>query len=175
KILLIWNWWIGSAAMTGRSRLSSSATALVVAFDRRVRNASGHDSCLAHHVQHAGREAEHREHEHPPRQGAESPVDQPAESRTDQHARDKFGGEPETARESRMIGGQSGSGACFGAARTSLFEPFAETLEPRGEGGFIGWRCAPIFPPARVTGHRPNPRSRGNPKLSPPPKPRGPY
>jgi hypothetical protein len=46
-----------------------------------------------------------------------------------------------------------------------MFESFAETLEPRGEGGFIGWRCALIFSPARVSGHGPNPRSRGNTEL----------
>ena len=83
------------------------------------------------------------EHEHPPRQGSEPAVDQPADTRTDQHTRDKLGREPETAGERRMIGRRSGSGACFGgAARTSLVEPLAETLEPRGEGGFLGRRCS---------------------------------
>src|ERR1051325_6054611 len=110
--LLIWNWWIGSAAITGRlvCLFAPARRLILAAFDRRIRNASGYHSRLAHHVPHARRKAEQCEHEHPPRQGPEPLVDQPAETSPDQHTRDKLGGEPETAREARVIGRRPGCG-----------------------------------------------------------------
>src|SRR3954471_23008980 len=136
------------------SRLPSLAPVrrlIVAAFDCRIRNAPGYHSRLPHHVPHAGRKTEQCEYEHPPRQRPEPLVDEPAETCADQHTRDKLGGEPETAREARVIGRRPGCRSGGRAARVRLFEPFAETLEPRREGGFIR-RCFPL-PVARVVGH----------------------
>src|SRR6476660_4516954 len=103
KSLVIWNWWIGSAAITGRlvCPYAPVRRLFLAAFDRRVRNASGDHARLTHHVPHTGCEAEQCEHEHSPRQGPKPAIDQPAQARSNQHTRDKLGGEPETARETR--------------------------------------------------------------------------
>src|SRR5215471_6196648 len=153
--------------------VSSVLGALALSIVPALSGARG--SRRAHHVEHAGREAEQCEHEHSPRQNPEPAIDQPAETRTDQDACDELGREPETAGERRRIGGRSGRETCFGCpAGTDLVQPFAETLEPRGEGSFLGWLSTLIAAPACVVGHRPHPRSRGKSERYRPPKPRGP-
>jgi hypothetical protein len=58
-----------------------------------------------------------------------------------------------------------------------MAKPFAETLQPRGEIGLIGWWLYAITFFACVVGHAFDTRdkSRQIAAVPPPPRPRGPY
>ena len=93
----------------------------------------------AHHVEDAGGEAEQEKHDHPPRRNAEPAIERPADERADQRRR-------------RPVRWKAGSRGRLPTDRSSnrirastcrlvpglLVEPFAETLEPRGESSLFG-------------------------------------
>src|SRR5436190_10843064 len=87
----------------------------------------------AHHVDDAGSEAEQEKHDHAPRRDSEPLVERPADERADQHTGNQFGGEAEAAGESRRIALRTGPSFGLRVQPLLLGEPFAETLEPRGE------------------------------------------
>src|SRR5450759_1885927 len=68
------------------------------------------------------------------------------------YARHQLGRKPETAGVRRSIGGLTRTGYVFGwPAR--IFEPFAETLEPRGESSLVVRRFLAITFAARAVSH----------------------
>ena len=161
KNFLISNWWMGS--MTGS--VSFVATDAARAF-RRGRSSSslrtGRVQCLArshtcrpHHVENTSGEAEQQKHDHPPRRDSQPTIDQPADRRTDQDPGDELGREPKTAGDRRWIGGRTLTRAAFGrTVGMNVAEPFAETLEPRGERSLVGrWLFAIHLSFACVVGH----------------------
>src|SRR3954471_9889239 len=87
----------------------------------------------APHVDDAGGKAEQEKHDHSPRRDSEPLVERPADERADQDTGDQFGGEPEAAGEGRRIALRTGPDFGLRARPLLLGEPFAETLEPRGE------------------------------------------
>src|ERR1700758_1894633 len=101
---------------------------------------AGNDSGGAHHIEHARDEAEQKKKNEPPGRDTEQPVDQPADPGSDQHASNEFAREPEAPGVARCSR-RPISTRTFGRRSHALArgaQAFAETLESRGEGGFVG-------------------------------------
>src|SRR5579862_6445332 len=95
-----------------------------------------HDTGRAHHVKYPGGKAEQQENDEPPWRNPQPAVEQPADDRPHNHTCDQFGRKSKTAGIRRSACGLTRIRACFGMpARCG--EPVAETLEPRGESGFV--------------------------------------
>ena len=92
----------------------------------------------AHHVDDTGGEAEQEKHDHPPRRDAKPTVERPTDERANRHRADQFAGEAEAAGERRRIAPRTGASFGFPVHPLVVGEPFAETLEPRGESGLFG-------------------------------------
>jgi hypothetical protein len=110
------------------------------------------DARRPHYIQNSRRETEQQEHNQSPRRGAQPAVDQPAKTRSHQHARDQLGREPKPACECRGICGLPRVGAVFGWA-VRCCDPFAETLEPRGELSLVVRRIVTFAFASRAVSH----------------------
>src|ERR1700742_407366 len=90
---VIWNWWIGSTVIIPSPRAQEAYTSRLF-----ITLVARNDTRGAHHVEHAGGEAEQQKYNEPPRREPEPAVDQPAEAGADQHACNKFVRKPEAPR-----------------------------------------------------------------------------
>src|SRR5882672_185306 len=131
-----------------------------------------------HHVENTRGEAKQQKYDHPPRRKPEPAVEQPADGGADQDAGDELGRQAKTAGDRRRIGGRTLP--WFTVGRTVgmvLAEPFAESPQPRGERGLVGWWVIAISPVACVVGHAFDTRDFSGEiaAVPPPPRPRGPY
>src|SRR6201990_2707295 len=112
----------------------------------------GGDPSRPHDVEYTGGEAKHQKHNEPPRRYPQPAVDQPAKPSAHEHACDQFGRQPETAGEGRSVGHRTRTGVAFGRPAHSV-EPFAETLEPRGESSFLVRRFSAFAFTSRAVSH----------------------
>src|SRR5215831_3562137 len=114
----------------------------------------GNHTRCPHHVENPRGEAEQQKHDHSPRRNPQPAIEQPADGRTDEHAGNELGRKPKTTSHRRRIGGRTFALAAFGwTVGMDVAEPFAETLEPRGERSLVGWWVFAISSFARVVGH----------------------
>src|SRR5512140_3916033 len=111
-----------------------------------------HDTGRAHHVEYPGGKAEQQKYDQPPRRNPQPAVEQPADDRAYNHACDQFGRHAKAAGIRRSVGGLTRIRVVFGRpARCG--EPFAETLEPRGESGFVVRRFVALAFSPRAVSH----------------------
>ena len=132
----------------------------------------------AHHVEHAGGEAEQQKHDHPPRRESEPAIEQPADDRADQDAGDQFGREPEAAGDRRRIGGGGRGPVSLSDARLAVWpsrSPRRWSLAERAASSVR--RVSAIALSARVVSHAFDTRAdcEQSQRVPPPSKPRGPY
>src|SRR5215831_12814746 len=107
-----------------------------------------------HHVENPRGEAEQQKHDHSPRRNPKPAVEQPADGRTDDHASNELGRKAEATSHRRHTSGRGLALAAFGCTvGMDVAEPFAETLESRGERSLVGWWVFAISFFARVVGH----------------------
>ena len=107
----------------------------------------------------------------------EQPIDQPADAGTDQHASNEFAREPKAPGVTRCSR-RPICASIFGRRSLTLArgaQAFAETLEPRGEGGFVGVRLVAFAVFARAVTHLSDTRGLRQSRRTRPQKPRGPY
>ena len=135
---MMWNWWIGSTAriiVIAQDFLSRTTPAARITLRTPAAKPSNRNTISPHG------------------EIPEPAIEQPADQRADQNAGHQFGRKPETAGEPRSIGGAGRGPVSFSDGRLAVFEPFAETLEPRGESGLVVRRFLAITLSARVVSH----------------------
>src|ERR1700730_927725 len=139
----------------------------------------------SHHVDHARRDAEQKEHNEPKGRCRQQAVETPANHRSDGNAGDQLRGKPETARH-RRGSGRSVSVSTFEfvipafSAVPNFGQPVIKTSEPCGKRSFVGRRliATSIFAVLRAFSHAVETRNDAAlMEMAPrhPQKPRGPY
>ena len=148
---------IHDGSVLRRALSQASAVSSSIRIGRVQRLGWNHARC-PHHVENTRGEAEQQKHNHSPRRDSEPAIDQPADRRTDQDPGHELGREPKATRDRRRIGGRALTQATFGrTVGMDVAEPFAETLEPRGERSLVRRRLFAIASFACVVGHASTP------------------